>query len=172
MRGILGLSLLPLLVAASPLRETSIHGDAAPVLSAANADEIADNYIVVFKKHVNHNSAVEHHSWVNDLHVKTEQYKMDLKKKRSISSVDDVFGGLKHTYNIAGSLLGYSGHFDAEVIEEIRRHPDVSDSRSITIFRKINSAFLCATAAYHGSRVPLISSLQLYDSLLTGHATG
>ncbi|QIW94761.1 hypothetical protein AMS68_000279 [Peltaster fructicola] len=125
MRGIFGLSLLPLLAAASPLRETSIHGDAAPIISATNAQEIADNYIVVFKKHVNHNLAVEHHSWVNDLHVKTEQVKMDLKKKRGLSSVEDVFGGLKHTYNIAGSLLGYAGHFDEAVIEQIRRHPDV-----------------------------------------------
>lgn len=40
--------------------------------------------------------------------------------------VDEIFHGLKHTYNIAGSLLGYAGHFDDETIEQIRRHPDVS----------------------------------------------
>jgi len=32
---------------------------------------------------------------------------------------------LKHTYNIASEFLGYSGHFDEAVIEQLRRHPDV-----------------------------------------------
>jgi cerevisin len=39
--------------------------------------------------------------------------------------VDDIFHGLKHTYNIAGGLMGYSGHFDEDTIEQIRQHPDV-----------------------------------------------
>lgn len=38
----------------------------------------------------------------------------------------DLFEGLRHTYNIAGGLRGYSGHFDREVIEQVRRHPDVA----------------------------------------------
>lgn len=31
---------------------------------------------------------------------------------------------MKHTYNIPG-LMGYSGHFDEDTVEQIRRHPDV-----------------------------------------------
>lgn len=124
MRGVLGLSLLPLLAAASPLREQSIHKDAAPVISSLNAQEIPDNYIVVFKKHVTHNLAVEHHGWVQKTHQRSQQVMTDLKKKRSFA---DSYAGLKHTYNIAGSVLGYSGHFDEDVIEQVRRHPDVSN---------------------------------------------
>lgn len=124
MRAAFGLSLLPLLAAAFPFRDTSIHKDAAPLLSATNAREIQDSYIIVFKKHVDHDSAREHHGWVQDLHFRTEQVlKTDLKKR---DLTGDVFAGLKHTYNLAGNLLGYSGHFHEDVIEEIRRHPDVS----------------------------------------------
>lgn len=124
MRAILGLSLLPVLATAFPFTDTSIHKDAAPVLSAANAQEIDDSYIVVFKKHVGHETASQHHEWVQDLHIKTEQIlKTDLKKR---SYASDVYDGLKHTYNVAGELLGYSGNFHEDVIEEIRRHPDVS----------------------------------------------
>jgi cerevisin len=124
-----GLALASLAAASPVLFERSIHQDAAPVLSAMNAKEIADNYIVVFKKHVTEAHAADHHNWVQDIHFGAQTAKTEL-KKRSLGSqtpmIDEIFGGLKHTYNIAGSLLGYSGHFDEDVIEQIRRHPDVS----------------------------------------------
>ncbi|KAF2721091.1 vacuolar serine protease [Polychaeton citri CBS 116435] len=120
------LSLAPLLAAASPIVvDQSIHKDAAPLLSASNAKEIKDNYIVVFKKHVTQDLAVEHHGWVGNLHDETQKVKTDLKKRSQTPMMDELFSGMKHTYNIAGSLLGYSGHFDEDVIEQIRRHPDV-----------------------------------------------
>ena len=129
MKSFIGLA-LPLLAAASPmLKETSIHGDSAPILSASNAKEIPDSYIIQFKKHVNTNLAAQHHSWVQDLHANTQKAKTELRKRSQTPMVDDFFHGLKHTYNIAGSLMGYSGHFDEDVIEEIRRHPDVSRKR-------------------------------------------
>ncbi|KAH9825482.1 Peptidase S8, subtilisin-related [Teratosphaeria destructans] len=123
-----GIAALASLAAASPvLLGQSIHKDAAPILSATNAQEIPDNYIVVFKKHVTEKHAADHHNWVQDIHLGTQQAKTEL-KKRSLGFQEpilDVFGGLKHTFNIAGSLLGYSGHFDEDVIEQIRRNPDV-----------------------------------------------
>ncbi|KAL2220139.1 serine protease [Thermoascus aurantiacus ATCC 26904] len=125
MKGILGLSLLPLLTAASPVVVDSIHNGAAPVLSSSNAKEIPDSYIVVFKKHVTPESAAAHQSWVQDIHLEFENQRTELRKRSQFPFRDDAFGGLKHTYNIAGSLLGYSGHFDESVIEQIRRHPDV-----------------------------------------------
>nr|ADN97075.1 pro [Thermoascus aurantiacus var. levisporus] len=125
MKGILGLSLLPLLTAASPVVVDSIHNGAAPVLSSSNAKEIPDSYIVVFKKHVTPESAAAHQSWVQDIHLEFENQQTELRKRSQFPFWDDAFGGLKHTYNIAGSLLGYSGHFDESVIEQIRRHPDV-----------------------------------------------
>ncbi|KAH0538185.1 hypothetical protein FGG08_005201 [Glutinoglossum americanum] len=126
MRSLLALSLLPLLASATPIIHTdTIHNDVAPILSSSHSKEIPDSYIVVFKKHVTAGSALEHHSWVQDLHLSTENTKSELRKRSQSFFGTDIFEGLKHTYNIAGSILGYSGHFDEEVIEQVRRHPDV-----------------------------------------------
>ena len=118
------LLLLPL-VAASPLTVGTIHNDAAPLLSSSNAKEIPNSYVVVFKKHVTHETASQHHSWVQDLHYTTQNTKTELRKRDQFPLQDTVFDGLRHTYNIAGNLLGYSGHFDDDVIEQVRRDPDV-----------------------------------------------
>jgi len=119
-------SLVPLLAAASPILEVgTIHKDAAPVLSSTYAKELPNSYMVVFKKHVKHADAKVHHSWVQNIHTKSESDRMELRKRSQFSLATDAFEGLKHTYNIVGSLMGYSGHFDDETIEQIRRHPDV-----------------------------------------------
>lgn len=126
MRSVLGL--LPLAIAsASPLFRTgSVHSDdAAPVLSTTTAKTIDDSYIVVFKDHVNHRDAAAHHGWVQELHTSSQSSREELRKRSQLPLLDSAYDGLKHTYNIAGSLLGYSGHFDEDVIEEIRRHPNV-----------------------------------------------
>ena len=124
MKGILALSLLPLLASASPVLVDTIHNEAAPILSSTLAQEIPDSYIVVFKKDVSHASACAHHDWVQEQHVQIETAMMDLAKRSQFPLIP--FRGLKHTFNFAGSLLGYSGHFDASLIEQVRRHPDVS----------------------------------------------
>lgn len=130
MRGFLALAVLPLLASSSPVLNTgTIHNDAAPLLSSTEATEIPDSYIVVFKKDVSHHAATAHHSWVQDQHVKVEKTKRQLSKRSQVPL--NTFGGLKHTYNLAGGLLGYSGHFDEDVIERVRRHPDVSTTHSI-----------------------------------------
>ncbi|KAL4866064.1 hypothetical protein BDV12DRAFT_173415 [Aspergillus spectabilis] len=128
MKGILGLSLLPLLAAASPLGVESIHNGAAPILSSTNAKEIPDSYIVVFKKHVDSDAASAHHSWVQDIHGQQVGRSSDLKKRFlgfEFGFGEELYDGLKGTFNIAGSLVGYSGHFHEDTIEEIRNHPDV-----------------------------------------------
>lgn len=127
MKGLFGLSLLPLLAAASPIVQTQVFDDkAAPLISSTNAKEIPDSYIVVFKKHVSNSLASDHHSWVQDLHLNVQSRKTELRKRSQSPMVDSIFEGLKHTYNIGGSLMGYSGHFDEDVIEQVRNHPDVS----------------------------------------------
>lgn len=126
MRGALAGLSLATLATASPVLVNSIHNDAAPILSASNAKEIADNYMIKFKDHVTQNLAAQHHGWVQDLHEKTQVAKTELRKRSQTPMSDDIFAGLKHTYNIAGTLMGYAGHFDEDVIEQIRRHPDVS----------------------------------------------
>ncbi|KAF2139014.1 uncharacterized protein K452DRAFT_328369 [Aplosporella prunicola CBS 121167] len=119
-------ALLPLLAAASPVFNVgTVHNDAAPIISSVDSKAVPDSYIVVFKKHVKHADTAAHHSWVQDIHTASEQQKTELRKRSQFPMTDSVFEGLKHTYNVAGGLLGYSGHFDEDVIEQIRRHPDV-----------------------------------------------
>jgi cerevisin len=120
------MSALAALAAASPMLQVgTIHNDAAPILSSSQSKEIADNYMIVFKKHVKHEHTKDHHDWVQSIHTKSQNDRMELRKRSQFPVTTDVFEGLKHTYNIAGGILGYSGHFDEETIEAIRRHPDV-----------------------------------------------
>ena len=64
---------------------------------------------------------------IQDIHLTKQVNKQELRKRSIISSDEDtIFEGLRHTYNIPGGLLGYAGHFDGDVIEQVRRHPDVS----------------------------------------------
>ncbi|KAL8733217.1 MAG: hypothetical protein Q9166_002234 [cf. Caloplaca sp. 2 TL-2023] len=124
MKGLFALAVLPLLASSSQVFNTgTIHNEAAPVLSSTQAKEIPDSYIVVFKKDVSHKAATIHHSWIQDYHVEVEKTKRQLSKRSQTPLA--TFGGLKHTYNLAGGFLGYSGHFDEDVIEKVRRHPDV-----------------------------------------------
>lgn len=127
---LLGLSLLPLLVASSPVLIDTIHKDAAPVISSSNANPIPNSYMVVFKKHVTEQDAAIHHNWVQEVHLSRESSKQELRKRSQTTLLGDdtIFEGLRHTYNIPGGLLGYAGHFDEDVIELVRRHPDVSQS--------------------------------------------
>jgi len=122
---------------ASPIHDATL-GKPAPLVTPISAleHEIPNNYIVVFKKHVDGASATGHHSWVTDLHEtsisslrKRSQIPLIRGESDSSSSVDvdiDSLTGLKHTYNISGGLLGYSGAFDESVMEQIRNHPDVA----------------------------------------------
>ena len=127
MKATYALSLLPVLASArSVLNVATVHQDAAPILSSSTAEEVPNSYIVVFKDHVTSRSAASHHDWVQELHLNTQATNMELRKRSQLPLVSDFFHGLKHTYDIAGSLLGYAGHFDDEVIEQVRRHPDVS----------------------------------------------
>lgn len=111
---------------AAPLTTETIHGDAAPVLSSMNSEIVPDSYIVVFKKHVTEQKAFDHHAWVNDVHLSSATERSELKKRSQFPLTTDIFEGIKHTYNVAGGFLGYSGHFDDSVIEKVRMHPDVS----------------------------------------------
>jgi len=154
MRSSVALSLLPLLASANPvLKVGTIHNDAAPILSSSNAEEVPNSYMIVFKKHVQHEDATKHHSWVQNIHTAGQQERMELRKRSNLPYSDEVFSGLKHTYNIVGSMLGYSGHFDDETIEQIRRHPDVSlSSLFISLSSRSHRKLSPHDAPYRGPR--------------------
>jgi cerevisin len=122
------LSLLPLAAASPVVQIGTIHRDAAPVLSTTTAEELPNSYMVVFKKHVKHADTKGHHEWVQSIHSKSQDDRSELRKRSQFPITTDIFEGLKHTYDIVNGLKGYSGHFDDETIEQIRRHPDVSHS--------------------------------------------
>jgi cerevisin len=124
MRGVVALSLAAYAAAAPTVSFDTIHGEAAPILSSSNAEVVPNSYIIKFKKHVNDDSATAHQTWIQEVHNFRETERSDLKKRGQM--VDDVFRGLKHTYKIGQDFVGYSGHFDEDVIEKVRRHPDVS----------------------------------------------
>ncbi|KAH8886703.1 hypothetical protein GQ53DRAFT_768950 [Thozetella sp. PMI_491] len=138
MRGLVALSLAACVAAAPKFSHESIHGDAAPILSSSNAEVVPNSYIIKFKKHVTHKDASDHHTWVQEIHTKKEGVRLDLRKRGQIPLVDDVFRGLKHTYKIGEHFLGYSGHFDDDVIEEVRRHPDVEYIERDSIVRTMS----------------------------------
>jgi cerevisin len=125
MRGLI-YSVLPVLASCSPMVIDTVHHDAAPILSASNAESVEGHYIVKFKDHVSETAAADHHSWVQDIHLSSETERTELRKRSQYPVTADIFEGIKHTYNIAGGFLGYSGNFDDSVIEKLRRHPDVS----------------------------------------------
>lgn len=127
MKGVIALALAAAASATPVLFDsTTAQGDAAPIRSAKNAVEIPDSYMIMFKNHVTQDLAAVHHNWVHGVHTTAQSIKSELKKRSQEPFLDEFYTGLKHTYNIAGSFLGYSGHFDAATIETIRRHPDVS----------------------------------------------
>lgn len=120
---------LPLLALASPVMKVgSIDSHIAPLLSSTTAAEIPDRYIVVFKDHVTHDVASEHHSWVQTVHTKRSEERAALARRGllQVPFLETMYEGMKHTYSVPG-FLGYSGHFDAETVEAIRRQPDVGD---------------------------------------------
>lgn len=115
---------LAAVAASSPVIIDTIHNDVAPIHSSSNAQTIPNSYMVVFKKHVDTSKANSHHQWVQEAHLDSKTYKTELRKRDQISFQEQILSGLKHTYNIPG-LMGYAGHFYDDVIEQIRRHPDV-----------------------------------------------
>ncbi|KAK5083372.1 proteinase B [Exophiala xenobiotica] len=122
MRSVISLALAAV-AASSPVLIDTIHNDAAPIHSSSNSEPIANNYMIVFKDHVTDAGAKAHQSWVQDVHEK-QVMKTELKKRDQISFQEEIYQGLKHTYSMPG-LMGYSGHFDEDTIEQVRRHPDV-----------------------------------------------
>lgn len=131
MKGFAVASFAALAAAAPSFSTGTIHGGAAPILSASNAEVVSDHYIVKFKDHVTSSGADEHHSWIQNIHGSKEEQRMDLRKRGQIPIGSDAFDGLKHTYEIGKDFLGYSGHFHEDVIEQVRNHPDVSGFSSL-----------------------------------------
>ncbi|KAF9413604.1 serine protease [Podila epigama] len=89
-----------------------ISSKLAPIINSATANVIPDSYFVVFKQGVRAN---EQSAWVHDLH----------KRDLSVNGIwDNITSGVKHVYDM-GEFQGIAGRFRPDVLEEIRKNPDV-----------------------------------------------
>ncbi|KAF9431387.1 serine protease [Entomortierella beljakovae] len=90
----------------------------APVITSIEAEVIPDSYFVVFKDGVRVN---EHASWVRGLHhhdIMTNGVWDD-------EFDENITSGVRHVYDM-GSFQGLAGRFRPEVLQEIRKNPDVA----------------------------------------------
>ena len=101
------------------------------LISIQNAQEIPDNYIIVFKSGVNEEEVKAHHTWIEG--QRQELLAASSKQPYSyqlpfLPSPAPILPELRHTYNITGDFVGYSGQFSLEVIENLRQLPEVEYS--------------------------------------------
>lgn len=123
----------------------------APVISSSNADVVPDSYIVVFKDGVRAN---DHSAWAASLH----------KRDLTANGIwDNIASGVKHVYDM-GSFQGLAGRFRPDVLDEIRKHPDVSFlllpfCESVYDWEQVPSIFVYGAGPYlAGCRMASFSS--------------
>jgi len=91
--------------------------------SPLQSHQLLDSYIVILKDNLSAPATNGHLSWVRHLNSIRENLRLELRKR---GQEPQVFAGVKHTYTISGNPIGYSGHFDAGLIEEIQKSPEVN----------------------------------------------
>ncbi|KAM5354150.1 hypothetical protein ACJ41O_000800 [Fusarium nematophilum] len=74
--------------------------------------DVADRYIITLKSDISQDKVESHLNWVEDVH------------KRSLNRRD--LSGVEKVYNIE-DFHAYSGTFDSDTIEELKKSPDVVD---------------------------------------------
>jgi cerevisin len=108
------------------------HSDyEAPLHTSANAKTIENQYIVVFHPHVDDSAIVQHHSFLQTtLLAQPAPIAAPAGSPQQPfgwhNPLNDLFGMVKHTYNITNKLKGYSGRFSAGAIELLRKDPNVA----------------------------------------------
>mgnify|MGYP003365525251 FL=1 len=102
--------------------------DALPLIQ--REEPIASGFIVLLKDNVSKESFDFQRLWVQDAQIQSLS-KLDSSAQADFSSAvaaagfKDLKGGIKHIYN-NDFLKGYSGYFTPEVVDMLRRHPDVA----------------------------------------------
>ncbi|KAF9333693.1 serine protease [Podila minutissima] len=99
-----------------PPRSSYIQSEQlAPVISSTEAEIIPNSYFIVFKSGVR---ASDHSAWVHEL--------ADVSATGCHGATDEEnsFSGVKHVYDM-GDFQGLAGQFHPDVLNEIRKNPDV-----------------------------------------------
>src|SRR2546423_10644746 len=86
----------------------------APIHTATNAKVIDDHYIVVFHSHVHDEEIENHHVLLQAMLFSPSSMSFAREGQQSFgwrNLLNNLFGMVKHTYNISNKLKGYSGTF-------------------------------------------------------------
>jgi cerevisin len=98
----------------------------APLHTSANAKTIEDHYIVVFHPHADDADIAQHHSFLTTTLLAAPPSTGGQHTFGIHNPLADLFGMIKHTYNITNQLKGYSGKFSKGALELLRKDPMVA----------------------------------------------
>ncbi|CAO3625911.1 unnamed protein product [Cunninghamella blakesleeana] len=115
---ITGALLLAGFATAAPHWNLEQKGSLAPLYTSSESETIDNSYIVVLKDHLNMKHLETHAAWITTLVGDFQPTHNWLNEKESGH-------GIKHIYDTP-ALKGYSGKFDARIIDLIRSSDDVA----------------------------------------------
>lgn len=101
----------------------------APIHTSANAKTIENQYIVVFHPHADDDAVAQHHSFLQTTLLSAQPPLNQARDQQTLgwhNPLQDLFGMVKHTYNITNKLKGYSGTFSTAAIDLLRKDPNVA----------------------------------------------
>ena len=104
-------------------------GYEAPIHTSANAKTLENQYIVVFHPHTEDGAIAQHHSFLQTTLLAAPLVGPSGSTQQPLgwhNPLNDLFGMVKHTYNITNKLKGYSGTFSSAAIDLLRKDPNVA----------------------------------------------
>lgn len=104
---------------------SSSDGDSAPLVNSLSSMSVTNSYIIKFKDHVDEETLSAHHQKF----FEEDQSSLNMKRSQKVFSItdsDDEMStkGVKHHYNM-NLFKGYSGKFTPDVLDLIRKDPQV-----------------------------------------------
>ena len=89
---------------------------------------IPNSYLVKLKDDTTESIATQHLEWLQQLHTTRSTKKKEIRRqsgRQAILNNEQDFNGLTYSYDLGDSFRGYAVYTSADVIDQIRRHPDV-----------------------------------------------
>ena len=119
----------------------------APIHTSDNAKTIENQYIVVFHPHADDSAITQHHTFLQTaLLAQPPVDRLSSSSQQPLgwrNPLNDLFGMVKHTYNITNKLKGYSGTFSSAAIDVLRKDPNVAyieRDQEVTIYEQEKNA--------------------------------
>ncbi|KAI8973935.1 serine protease [Pilobolus umbonatus] len=96
---------------------TFSEGNVAPLYIPAQAEAVSGSYIVMLKENLNSRQIEEHAEWINNMSVNSPF------RGETIDGTAEY--GIHHVYELP-NIKGYSGRFDKNVLDAIRKSDEVA----------------------------------------------